>query len=89
MSVIARIEKKLRRHPDLLYRVEGNAITVLPPTPDGFAVSFEERNGMYTVYFDGWHEHFASDTEALNCFAFGLSGECRLRVARRGGVDYR
>ena len=24
-----------------------------------------------TAYFEGWHEEFASEDDALNCFAFG------------------
>lgn len=27
--------------------------------------------------------------DALSCFAFGLSDECRLRVLSRGSCDYR
>jgi hypothetical protein len=38
------------------------------------------------VYFAGWHEHFESKADALNCFAFGLSAACRLCVVYRGST---
>src|SRR5262249_14251262 len=42
-----------------------------------------------TVYFNGWHENFSDPSEALDCFVFGLSDECRLKEHRRGNVAYR
>ena len=39
--------------------------------------------------FDGWHEHFDTEEEALNCFEFGLSGNCRLKVVYRGSFAHR
>ena len=39
------------------------------------------------MYFEGWHQHFASPDEALNWFAMGLiSGICRLTVTYRGST---
>ena len=43
----------------------------------------------FRVYFDGWHEHFTEESKALECFAFGFSGECRIRVELRGSLPYR
>jgi len=43
----------------------------------------------FIVSFDGWHEHFKSQVDALNCFALGLTDQCRLKVFRRGRTDYR
>ena len=37
--------------------------------------------------FDGWHEDFLVEEEALNCLAFGLSDECRLKVIKYGNID--
>jgi len=42
-----------------------------------------------TVGFEGWHEEFTDEAAALNCFAFGLSTACRLRVFRCRGTDYK
>lgn len=55
----------------------------------GFCVWAEELNPGYRVGYEGWHEEFTDLDAALNCFAFGLSRACRLRVFRRGAVDYK
>jgi hypothetical protein len=57
------------------------------PTNDGFAVSLTEKLSGYTVGFDGWHEEFDEEDEALEAFAFGLSDQCRLKVVKRGKME--
>lgn len=90
MGGIERITERLRRQPGLAYRVTGRTITVDPPTDAGFAVSLTEGAGKCVVGFDGWHQHFTSEDEALDCFAFGLSDRCRLRVQYYcGSIPYR
>lgn len=89
MPPIETIRAKLQRYPHLIYEQKENSITVAPDSPDGFPVSLQEDGGCFVVGFGGWHEHFDSESEALNCFVFGLSDQCRLRVASRGSVDYR
>jgi hypothetical protein len=89
MGAVERVTERLQRHPELVYRVSGGTITVEPPTADGFAVSLTEGAGEWVVEFGGWHERFTSEDEALNCFAFGLSDRCRLRVHYRESVPYR
>jgi hypothetical protein len=90
MSAVAQIERKLARYPQarrvLEEAGEVGSITVLPPDADGFAVCLTERPGQWTVSYDGWHDDFDSETSAMNCFAFGLSAECRLRVEYRGAA---
>jgi hypothetical protein len=54
---------------------------------DSFEVSFHAHGDAYQVGFDSWHEHFDAEEDALNCFAFGLSDECRLKVAKRGKTE--
>jgi hypothetical protein len=62
----------------------------LPSAADGFTVTLHVGGeGGYTVFFDGWHEDFDNQEEALNCFAFGLSDECRLKECRRGSFAYK
>jgi hypothetical protein len=81
MSVVQPIaDRLLEHHPSFLTRVEGDTITVVPRDEDGFPVWLREEVGAYVVGFDGWHEHFDSEEDALNCFAFGLSGYCRVKV---------
>jgi hypothetical protein len=89
MGAVERITERLQRYPELAYRVSGGTITVEPPTANGFAVSLTEGPGEWVVGFDGWHERFTSEDEALNCFAFGLSDRCRLQVHYRGSFPYR
>ncbi len=85
MSVVQTIAEHLREHhPSLSTRVDSDSITVDPLDEDGFSVWLHERDGAFVVGFDGWHEHFDSEAEALNCFSFGLSGDCRLKIAYRG-----
>jgi hypothetical protein len=55
--------------------------------PDSFDVSLHAFGSEFQVSFDGWHEHFETEEEALNCFAFGLSQDCRLKVKKRGTVE--
>jgi hypothetical protein len=58
-------------------------------TPTGFDVTFHGDSGAYSVSLAGWHEDFQDDDEAARCFLFGLSKGCRLRVLRRGRMDYK
>src|SRR5688572_22777878 len=89
MSAADAIRDKLRSYPQLRFEESADCITVPTATPDGFPVSLQQHGSHYTVSFAAWHEEFDSELEALNCFAFGLSEECRLRVESRGSFDYR
>lgn len=89
MSVIDTIRTKLQRYPHVQYEHTANSITVAPESPDGFPVSLHVDGSTFVVGFGGWHEHFDSESEALNCFGGGLSDQCRLRVTSRGGTAYR
>jgi hypothetical protein len=88
-SAIEAIREKLRRYPQVRADETANSITVHPESRDGFPVRLDQHSRGYTVSFAGWHEEFESEAEALNCFAFGLSEACRLRVFSRGSFDYR
>jgi hypothetical protein len=87
MSTIERIKNKLKKYPQLIFRVEGNKISVEPLSSTGFTVWLIENDPGFTVGFDGWHEEFDSQDEAINCFGFGLSVECRLKVVMRGNMQ--
>jgi len=88
MSAIEKIKDKLRKYPQLNCQIEGNKISVEPSSTTGFTVWLIDNDPGYTVGFDGWHEEFENQDEALNCFAFGLSDKCRLKVAKRGNKPY-
>jgi hypothetical protein len=89
MNPIDEIKTKLRDYPDVKYKSTDSSITVLPSSDTGFNVTLDSALGNYTVSFNGWHENFADASEALDCFAFGLSDECRLKEHRRGRFAYR
>jgi hypothetical protein len=87
MDVIDQIKEKLSRYPDVRYVASKNAIDVHPIDDTGFVVGLRVDHGLFTVTFDsGWHEEFRSEAEALNCFAFGLSPECRLSIVYHGST---
>lgn len=87
MTAIEKIWTKLRGYPSLEYSVWENTITVDAPAEDSFAVWLKDNGQSFTVGYDGWHEEFADEMEALEAFAFGLSDKCRLRVVQRGDRD--
>lgn len=88
MNPIEDIQTRLLKYPHVKYETASSSITVLPTSDTGFTVGFEGVTGRYTVFFNGWHEEFTDAVEALECFAFGLSDQCRLKEHRRGRFAY-
>lgn len=87
MSVLDKIRDSLKtKHPDLRYTEADGKLLVHAPTPNGFDVSISQD---LTVSYDGWHEHFDSPEKALECFAFGVSDQCRLKVTYRGKFPHK
>lgn len=84
MSAIAKVRERLAKYPQVRYAENSNSIEVHPADESGFTVGLYQGAGEIVVRFEGWHEHFKAESEALNCFAFGLSERCRLRVVYRG-----
>ncbi len=93
MKIVEEIEARLRKYSGVQYEVSDDAVTVPPDTEDGFEVSLRiattAPDPEITVYFNGWHEEFSSSQEALNCFAMGLTKECRLKEWSRGEKAYK
>ena len=89
MNTIDKIKTKLEDYPQLACKVEGNRISIDPPTESGFSIWLTVNNPGFTVGFDGWHEEFDGEAEALDAFAFGLSDHCRLKVVKLGDTDCR
>ncbi len=85
------IENKLKKYPQLNVQRENETISILPSDENGFPVWFSEDEDEYTVGYGPWHEHFPKDApeDALNCFAFGLSKSCRIKVYSRAGKEYK
>ena len=89
MNVIEEIIAKLQNYPQVRYESRDDWIRVLPTSQDGFPVELFAGPNSWTIHFKGWHESFSDKEEALNCFAFGLSTHCRLKVARLGRLEYK
>jgi hypothetical protein len=88
-NAIEQIKERLRKYSHVRYEADASSISVQPTSDTGFAVDLTVNQGQYTVSFNGWHEDFETEDEALECFAFGLSDECRLKECRRGNFAYR
>lgn len=88
MDILSEIEKRLMKYPHVKFSREANGLTIRSPNDNGFDISLFVTD-CYEVNFEGWHEEFKEPEEALDCIAFGLSAECRLRVFRRGEMDYK
>ena len=92
MEILREIEQRLAKYPELKYEIKGNSITVFPASDNGFKVALyagdQSSYEPYDVYFDGWHEPFSDKDEALNCFVFGLTSECRVKELSRGKQIY-
>jgi len=87
MTAIEKIESKLQKYPSARYATADGTITVEPATSAGFSVWLTEKNPGYTVGYDGWHDEFEEEEDALTAFAFGLSDNCRLKVVKRGEME--
>lgn len=88
MKVLAELMRRLDQHPNLSYQVEGHILSVLSADAHGFTVSLWDEAPQYTVFFDMWHTQLHDAEQALNCFAFGLSDNCRIKVTCRGGLPH-
>ncbi len=89
MSIIDEICNRLKKYPSARFQAGPNVVTVRPTSESGFQVSLEVNDRQYQVSFDGWHEEFTNEEDALHCFFFGLSAECRLRVISHGGFRHK
>lgn len=89
MNAIEEIKEGLKKYPQVNYTEADNFISVLPASDKGFTVSLEINQDAFKVFYNGWHEDFDDKGKALNCFAFGLSAECRLKEFCRNGEPYK
>lgn len=87
MNAIQKIKTKLSAYPDVQYSESADGIEVHPKDQSGFTVGLRITRSGFTVNFEGWHEEFTSEDEALACFAFGLSPKCRLAIVLRGDTE--
>ena len=89
MNTIEIVKSKLKKYPHVEFEENENSIVIYPASENGFEVSLFINDEGFTVYFNGWHERFESENEALECFVFGLSTDCRLKEFRKGLTAYK
>lgn len=89
MDPIAEIRERFKKYPDARYEAGDGWIRYVPCSENGFVVELQALDEEVIVAFDGWHEHFPDNETALNCFAFGLSDACRLKIVSRGGRPHK
>lgn len=85
-SVIARARKALDAVGGVTYHCDDDGIAVPAAAPDGFDVALRAIDDRHFVvqYGEGWVHAFDRAEDAQDCFEFGLSDRCRLRVTLRG-----
>ncbi|NOT48680.1 MAG: hypothetical protein HOP17_13140 [Acidobacteria bacterium] len=85
MSVIEKVKEKLKEYPEARFQIDQDQISILPTLETGFTATI-----MYggNVFFNGWHQQFVEEVDALNCFFKGLSTDYRLKECRRDDKAY-
>ena len=87
--ILEQLIDKFSNRPGLKTDLTGNTFSIIPSELGGFKLWIREDKGRkFTVGFDQWQETFNDATQALACFALGLSKDCRLKVASRLGARY-
>ena len=87
MDVYQEIRKRIKKYPNAVLEEERHGLSVTPE--DGFTVWVASNEEYYSVGFEGWHEDFDSAEEALECFGWGLSNKCRLKIYNKGSKPYK
>jgi hypothetical protein len=70
---------------NVAHTVAGDEIVVPRQSADGFEVRLRlvsERS--YVVMFEQWRQDFDRAEDAYDCFEYGLSDSCRLKLVYRG-----
>jgi hypothetical protein len=88
-SSIRNLSEKLSHYPDARCQIEEDRIEVSGDGESEFSVALYDCGKELIVSYGGWHDHFTDEEEALRCFAFGLSRQCRLKVYSRGEFEYK
>jgi len=84
-SVIDRARRTLDTLGGAEYTATASTITVRPSEPDGFDVTMVvEHARAFVVSYERWEHRFDRAEDAYDCFEFGLSDSCRLRVTYQG-----
>ena len=84
-SVIDRAVRTLRALESVAFDAGDDAIAVPPVSDDGFAVRLHMvHDREFVVSYDDWRHTFDRAEDAYDCFEYGLSDSCRLKITLRG-----
>ena len=87
MDIYTEIRQRVKSYRNVVLEEDQYGLSVTPI--GGFTVSIASNDEYCTVDFEGWHKHFDTSQEALDCFAWGLSENCRVKVFSRGGKAHK
>jgi hypothetical protein len=85
-SVIDRAIRALRAR-SVPFESSEEEIVVAPASEAGFLVGLRMvHDREYRVRYDAWERVFDRAEDAYDCFEYGLSDSCRLRITLRGDL---
>ncbi len=64
MTLVEQALAIVQKYPGLSHRESDTSITVDRASANGFSVSLHATGNDFVVHYNGWHEHFATETEA-------------------------
>ena len=82
-AAIERFVEKAEAKGLSFVRRSSDAVEVQNPDGTGFPVALYIEQDL-TVAAGDWHDHFEDGEDALDCCAFLLSDQCRLKTIYRG-----
>lgn len=69
----------------VVFDATDRTVTVPALSEDGFPVALDVRHDReFVVSYDHWQHTFDRAEDAFDCFEYGLSESCRLRITFRG-----
>ena len=84
-SVIDSAVRSLRAIDGAVFDATEHTITVPAVSDEGFPVRLRMvHDREFVVWYDRWQHTFDRAEDALDCFEFGLSDSCRLKITLRG-----
>jgi hypothetical protein len=84
-SVIDRAARMLRALDGVRFEATDRTVTVAAQSDEGFPVALDVRHDReFVVSYDRWQHTFDRAEDAFDCFEYGLSDSCRLKVTYRG-----
>jgi hypothetical protein len=84
-TVIDRAVRTLRAIDGVVFDASEDSIFVATGAPDGFDVRLTMvHDREFVVWYDRWQHTFDRAEDAYDCFEYGLSDSCRLKITLCG-----